>query len=189
MKTSKTVYVFDDNLWFSHVYEAQADPMTEGQFIAPINSLDVAPTIVNGFWPVENNGAWVNTLDCRGNVWDVVTGEPSVYEELGALPGNLTAVVKPDPNATWENGAWVVPPTVLPANVTGFLSALFDSTEALQVNALALAYPAFIPAVQLQHWSTARGLLTDAVSKSVISSAQLDAIMLDVTQFNIPWNS
>ena len=189
MKTSKTVYLFDDNHLFRRAYEAQADPMTPGEFIAPINSLDVAPVAVAGYWPVESSGAWVNTLDFRGNVWDIVTGEPSVYTELGALPVNLTAVVKTAPNATWENGAWVVPPTVPTVDVTGFLSALFDSTEALQLNALALAYPAFIPAVQIQHWSTAKALLNDAVSKSLVSSDQLAAIMLDVTQFNIPWNS
>ena len=57
---TKTVYLFDGNGKFTTQYEAQESPLEPGVFIAPENSVDVAPpqlqTGENAQW---NGAAWV----------------------------------------------------------------------------------------------------------------------------------
>ncbi|NOV29159.1 hypothetical protein DDY07_05230 [Methylomonas sp. ZR1] len=82
-----------------------ADPLTR-----PAHHTLLAPLAVTNAKEVAvfDGDAWVVSEDNRGDVWDTATGIKSHHSALGPLPGNLTAIPKPNGFYSWSGNAWVV---------------------------------------------------------------------------------
>jgi len=105
----KTVYLYDESTGeYLREYIAQASPVRQGEFIVPTHSTDIAPPLIADYWPVFQNGSWVNIRDYRGIVWEKSSGLSIEYDQLGDLPSHLTAIPKPDGFYKWAVDSWVV---------------------------------------------------------------------------------
>ena len=108
----KTVYLYDEKGLYTGTYDAHESPRETGAYITPDLSTDIQPIISAGYRPVFINDAWVNTPDFRGMVWDKLTGDQLVYDDIGILPAELTKITKPDVNCSWYGAGWaIIPPT------------------------------------------------------------------------------
>lgn len=90
---------------------ADADPLEPENWLIPAHAyLDQPPAPVSGQAVVRSEGgaAWQLVADYRGTVYDTTTGNPQQYEDLGDLPGNLTAEPRPSPFHEWVMGGWVL---------------------------------------------------------------------------------
>ncbi len=102
----KTVYLYDTNGLFTGTYNAQESPLEPGVYIKPDLSTDIVPVHADKTWPRFANGTWSTVPDNRGMVWNTATCAELEHEELGDLPGNLTALAKPDGHYKWSGTAW-----------------------------------------------------------------------------------
>ncbi|WP_446807950.1 hypothetical protein ACH50O_11585 [Methylomonas sp. 2BW1-5-20] len=90
----KTVYLYDEKSGaYTHEYEAQESPLEEGEFIKPIHSLDVAPNLNPGLWPVAVDGVWTYVVDHRG-VYYLPDGSEHFITDIGvSRPAGATVTV------------------------------------------------------------------------------------------------
>lgn len=88
----KTVYLYDPSTGeYIREYIAQESPLQPGEYIAPTHSVDDAPHIVPGHWPIWQNGVWVNVPDLRGTDYYLPDGSRHEVTELGfELPAGAT---------------------------------------------------------------------------------------------------
>lgn len=90
---------------------ADTDPLEPENWLIPAHAyLDPPPAPVAGQAVVrsEDGAAWQLVADYRGTVYDTTTGNPQQYEDLGDLPGNLTAEARPSPFHVWASEGWVL---------------------------------------------------------------------------------
>jgi hypothetical protein len=105
----KTVYLYDEATGaYIGQYDCHESPLEPGEYLEPVYSVDVAPEIVPGFWPVMVNNDWVNVEDHRGLAFETSTGNNVNHDALGPLPGHLTATPKPDHFSIWNGTAWAI---------------------------------------------------------------------------------
>ena len=78
---------------------------------APTNALRIEPDFKDGLWPCEKNGKWVQVEDHRKEtVYSTETGLAVEIKEVGALPGQVTALPIPDEYHTWNGKKWIITP-------------------------------------------------------------------------------
>jgi len=72
-------------------------------------------------------------------------------------------------------------------NGDGFISALkLELGGIVAVNALMVAYPAFLPAVQAAGWTDVQALILHAAARGAISQTQYDAFKAAAAAHHIP---
>lgn len=99
------------NYYFNHEHPLRpftgADYANKGSF-SPDNALRVEPETQAGFWPCEQNGAWVLVPDHRGTkVYDTATAQESEIKELGELPDGVTTIAPDVEFPKWNGKRWV----------------------------------------------------------------------------------
>jgi hypothetical protein len=164
--TIKIVYVFDDNNLYTYPENCYPSPLEPGKFIEPTNSLEAAPLIVPGTWPVampvNAPTAWVNEPDFRGQLW---------YDQTSGAQTEITTVGTPAANLG----------SALP------LPLLLAQAQASQITQLQAAYTTSITA-PVVNYTTVAGH-TDTFNQAVNDKLNLeDAITGAVETKNWPLN-
>lgn len=91
----KIVYLYNEYGLYSGDYEAQESPLEPDVYICPELSTEERPIIMSGTWPVWVDGAWVNELDYRGQVFYDAAGAFVIIDALGEVPAGLLASPPP----------------------------------------------------------------------------------------------
>lgn len=88
----KTVYLYDPSTGESlGTYDAQENPLEEGEYIAPEHSTPIEPpTAGTNQVAVFSVGAWSLQPDHRGNVWYDQAGNPVEILEIGQPDQSLS---------------------------------------------------------------------------------------------------
>ncbi|OBU13298.1 hypothetical protein AYY18_00685 [Morganella psychrotolerans] len=134
---------------------------------APRNALRVEPDFKDGFYPCEQDGAWILVPDHRGTkVYDLITAEESEIKELGELPDGVTIIVPDVEFPKWNGKKWVTDKSAKKDSDIAaaeaqkqYLTAVATSTIAPLQDAvdLDIATPEEISA--LKEWKTYRVML------------------------------
>lgn len=99
------------NYYFNHEHPLR--PFTGSDYankdsFSPDNALRVEPETQLGFWPCEQDGAWVLIPDHRGTkVYDTATAQESEIKELGELPDGVTTTAPDVELPKWNGKRWV----------------------------------------------------------------------------------
>lgn len=99
------------NYYFNHEHPLR--PFTGSDYankdsFSPDNALRVEPETQAGFWPCEQNGAWVLIPDHRGTkVYDTATAQESEIKELGELSDGVTTIAPDVEFPKWNGKKWV----------------------------------------------------------------------------------
>jgi len=110
-----TIYHYNDLGEFLASEVAALDPI-DNQPLVPSSATLLAPptpTVLPNKVDIFNGTVWVLEDDYRGVViYDIVTGDASVQEDLGLIPNTHTTIVPATPEDTWDVAtlAWVTPP-------------------------------------------------------------------------------
>ena len=76
---------------------------------APRNALRIKPETKSGFWPCEQDGAWILIPDHRGiKIYDTATAQESEINELGDLPDGVTTIAPDVEFPKWNGKKWVM---------------------------------------------------------------------------------
>lgn len=99
------------NYYFNHDHPLHqftgADYANKDSF-SPVNALRIEPETLPGFWPCEQDGAWVLIPDHRGTkVYDTATAQESEIKELGELPDGVTTIAPDVEFPKWNGKRWV----------------------------------------------------------------------------------
>ncbi len=99
------------NYYFNHDHPLR--PFTGSDYanrdsFSPVNALRTEPETQPGFWPCEQDGAWVLVPDHRGTkVYDTATAQESEIKELGELPDGVTTIAPDVEFPKWNGKRWV----------------------------------------------------------------------------------
>lgn len=99
------------NYYFNHDHPLR--PFTGSDYankdsFSPVNALRIEPETQPGFWPCEQDGAWVLIPDHRGTkVYDTATAQESEIKELGELQGGVTTIAPDVLFPKWNGKKWV----------------------------------------------------------------------------------
>ncbi len=99
------------NYYFNHEHPLR--PFTGSDYankdsFSPDNALRVEPETQPGFWPCEQDGAWVLIPDHRGTkVYDTATAQESEIKELGERPDGVTTIAPDVEFPKWNGKKWV----------------------------------------------------------------------------------
>lgn len=99
------------NYYFNHDHSLH--PFTGSDYankdsFSPVNALRIEPETLPGFWPCEQDGAWVLIPDHRGTkVYDTATAQESEIKELGRLPDSVTTTAPDVEFPKWNGKKWV----------------------------------------------------------------------------------
>lgn len=74
---------------------AAEDPLEQGDWLVPANSTEIAPILEEGKTPVFNGTSWDLLENNRGLIYNILTQESSVLQELGPIPEGFTKVTPP----------------------------------------------------------------------------------------------
>lgn len=111
--------------------QADPDPLDEGNWLIPAMAFaDAPPKPKAGFAIVHTPGAdqvWSLVPDHRGMVYQVETGAPLQWEELGPLSDNLTASPYPGPGNRWDGNEWTYDDALAQAGLIAAERAWRDS--------------------------------------------------------------
>lgn len=89
-----------------HPFTAESEANKDSY--APRNALRIKPETKSGFWPCEQDGAWVIVPDHRGEkVYNTVTAQESEIKDLGALPDGVTTIAPDVEFPKWNGKKWV----------------------------------------------------------------------------------
>lgn len=89
-----------------HPFTAESEANKDSY--APRNALRIKPEAKSGFWPCEQDGAWVLVPDHRGEkVYDTVTAQESEIKDLGDLPDGVTTIAPDVEFPKWNGQKWV----------------------------------------------------------------------------------
>ena len=87
---------------FTHQLDANNDTLP------PDNALRIAPEFRDGYWPCEQNGAWILIEDNRNKtVYNIETKEAEKIDYLGKIRDGFT-LLKPFEFCTWNGEKWIL---------------------------------------------------------------------------------
>ncbi|MBI0060371.1 tail fiber assembly protein [Gilliamella sp. M0320] len=87
---------------FTHQLEANNDTLP------PDNALRIAPEFRDGYWPCEQNGAWILIEDNRNKtVYNIDTKESITVDYLGKIREGFT-LLEPFEFCKWDGKKWVL---------------------------------------------------------------------------------
>lgn len=90
---------------------ADPDPLEADNWLIPAHAYaDKPPVAGAGETVIRGKDGWAVVPDHRGTVYRTANGEAVLHEQLGELPGGLTATAPPGPEYAWTGAAWEVDP-------------------------------------------------------------------------------
>lgn len=139
---------------------ADLDPL-EGKPMVPAHAtVDVPPPVRKGFANVYNAGVWVQVPDNRGKIYDTLTGEGEIWQRLGAIPPDKTALAPPSSDYSWNGKAWVLDLVKSWERVRQKRDGLLASSDWTQIK------DAPLTAAQSAKWSVYRQALRDVPAQA-----------------------